>query len=324
MKIGFTTSFPIEPLIAAGHTPLDLNNIFITKESLRYIQKAEHQGYPHSICSWIKGIYGVVLDSDIEAIMGIIQGDCSNTHSLLMTLADIGKDILYFSFPFDHDRAKLSKEIERLESDFGVTRHQTRSIKLDLDRIRRKLVNLDELTWKDGKVSGAENHLWLVSSSDFNGDSEQYEKELDEFLAQASQREPRKRKIKLGFLGVPPIFSDFYEYLESQDVYLVYNEIQRQFAMPGLKEDIIDQYWHYTYPYTINERLKDIKIEVKRRKLDGVISYTQSFCHRQIDNVLIRKYLNIPVLTLEGDQPGRLDPRSRLRIESFLDMIKYS
>ena len=323
MKIGFTTSFPIEPILAAGHQVIDLNNIFITGKNTQLVQKAEKMGYPRNICSWIKGIYSVSIDADFDYVMGIIQGDCSNTHSLLMTLKDQGQKILYFSFPFDHDRIKLAREIELLEEYFGVNRSDTMRVKRELDRIRKKLVELDDLTWQTGKVSGKENHLWLVNASDFGGDHHKFETELDEFLVEAKRRKGQTDKLRLGFLGVPPIFDDLYEYLESEGASVVYNEIQRQFAMPYLKKDIVDQYWYYTYPYSVNERLADIQTEIKRRNLDGVISYTQSFCHRQIDNILIKKYLDIPVLTLEGDQPGVLEARSRLRIESFLDMIKY-
>ena len=323
MRIGFTTSFPIEPILAAGHQVIDLNNIFITGKNTQLVHKAEKMGYPRNICSWIKGIYSVASGADFDYVMGIIQGDCSNTHSLLMTLKDQGQKILYFSFPFDHDKIKLAREIELLEKYFGVSRSDTMKVKRELDRIRKKLVELDDLTWQTGKVSGKENHLWLVNASDFGGDHHKFETELDEFMIEVKQRREQTDKLRLGFLGVPPIFDDFYEYLESEGARVVYNEIQRQFAMPYLKEDIIDQYWYYTYPYSVNERLVDIQTEIKRRNLDGVISYTQSFCHRQIDNILIRKYLDIPVLTLEGDQPGKLEARSRLRIESFLDMIKY-
>ncbi len=323
LKIGFTTSFPIEPLLAAGHQVSDLNNVFINGDSVRAVQKAEKLGYPRNICSWIKGIYGVTINSDYDYIMGIIQGDCSNTHSLLMTLADSGRQILYFSYPFDRDKDKLAMEIAKLEEHFQVSRKDTMRVKVDLDRIRKKLVHLDELTWSEGKVSGEENHLWLVSSSDFNGNSGQYEKELDAFLEEAEQRNSGSKKLRLGYLGVPPIYTDLYQYLETEGASVVFNEIQRQFAMPYLKEDIVDQYWNYTYPYSVQERLTDIKKEIVRRQLDGVISYTQSFCHRQIDNILLRKYVGIPVLTLEGDQPGRLEERSRLRIESFLDMLRF-
>jgi benzoyl-CoA reductase/2-hydroxyglutaryl-CoA dehydratase subunit BcrC/BadD/HgdB len=88
MKIGFTTSFPVEVIFAAGHIPVDLNNIFVTGNAAQFVEQAEFEGYPRNICSWIKGMFGVVLHSNIDAVIGVVEGDCSNTHSLMATLRD--------------------------------------------------------------------------------------------------------------------------------------------------------------------------------------------------------------------------------------------
>ena len=323
MKIGFTTSFPVEVVFAAGHTPIDMNNIFVSGNATDFVEQAEFDGYPRNICSWIKGMYSVALTSGMDAVIGVVEGDCSNTHSLMSTLIDKNIDVISFSFPHNRNRKKLAAEIEKLEQYFNVDHAEILKIKVQLDKIRKKLIYLDELTFKENKVTGLENHLWLVNSSDFNGDPVDFDKRLDEFIQEAENRKPINADFKFGFLGVPPIITDFYDFLLEHKVNVVFNEIQRQFSMPFLENDIVDQYLHYTYPYTIFDRLKDIQKEIKRRKLDAVISYSQSFCHRQIDNILIKKYVDIPVLTIEGDQPGMLDARTKLRIESFLDMLKY-
>ncbi|MDP8202424.1 MAG: 2-hydroxyacyl-CoA dehydratase [Candidatus Tenebribacter burtonii] len=323
MKIGFTTSFPVEVVFAAGHTPIDMNNIFVTGNAAGFVEQAEFDGYPRNICSWIKGMYSVALSSGMDAVIGVVEGDCSNTHSLMSTLVDQNIEVISFSFPYNKDRKKLAAEIEKLEHYFNVKHSDVLEVKVQLDKIRKKLIYLDELTFKENKVTGLENHLWLVNSSDFNGDPEDFEKRLDEFILEAKSTESINTNFRFGFLGVPPIITNLYDFLLENNVNIVFNEIQRQFSMPYLENDIIDQYMRYTYPYSIFDRLKDIQVEMKKRKLDAVISYSQSFCHRQIDNILIKKYVNIPVLTIEGDQPGELDARTKLRIESFLDMLKY-
>jgi len=320
MRIGFTTSFPVEVILAAGHIPVDLNNLFITQKPAEYVDMAEREGFPRTICAWIKGIYAVALEKRVDEVIGIIQGDCSNTHSLLSTLESEHIPIQYFSYTYPKDHDKLSHEIHRLEEVYHVSHKQVMEVKQRLDAIRKKLVQLDELTWKDYKVTGGENHLWLVSSSDFNGDPDQFEKELDEFLKEAEDRKPRTQALRLAYLGVPPIITDLYEYLDSLETQVVFNEVQRQFSMPYLAEDIVDQYLQFTYPYSVQDRLSDITVELKRRNVDAVIGYTQSFCHRQIDHFLMKKYVNIPFMNLEGDQPGILDARTKLRIESFIEI----
>ncbi len=323
MIIGFTTSFPVEIIYAAGHKPVDLNNIFITGNAKKYVEDAEFIGYPRNICSWIKGMYSVVLSSEIDAVIGVVEGDCSNTQSLMATLKDKDIEIIPFSFSYNKNRQELKREITKLEEYFNVPHSKVMEVKMRLDRIRKKLIYLDELTYKENKVTGLENHFWLVNSSDFNGDPDNYENRLDQFVLEAENRESLKFNFRLGYLGVPPIITDLYYFLLENDANVVFNEIQRQFAMPYMEEDLTDQYLKYTYPYTVFDRLEDIKVEIKKRKLDAVISYSQSFCHRQIDNMLLKKYIDIPFLTIEGDQPGDLDARTSLRIESFLDMLRY-
>jgi benzoyl-CoA reductase/2-hydroxyglutaryl-CoA dehydratase subunit BcrC/BadD/HgdB len=323
MKIGFTTTFPMEIIYAAGHIPVDLNNIFVTGDATKFVEIAEFDGYPRNICSWIKGMYSVAKSTDIDAVIGIVEGDCSNTHSLMATLMEEGIEVISFSFPFSRERERIIQEFDKLEAYFHVSHDKVIEVKKRLDKIRKKLIYLDELTYKENKVTGFENHFWLVNSSDFNGDPDKFEKNLDHFLSEAEKREPIKAEYRFALLGVPPIISDLYEYMSEMNCQIVFNEMQRQFSMPYLKEDIYQQYLSYTYPYSIFHRLDDIKIELKKRDVDAVISYSQNFCHLQIDTMIIKNHLDYPILTVEGDQPGPLDARTKLRIESFLDMIRY-
>lgn len=319
-RIGFTTSLPIEVLYAAGHIPIDLNNIFLTLDSSDLVHKAELYGFPRTICSWIKGNFSAALSTELDEVIGIVQGDCSNSNSLLEMIREEGLPVWHFSYPPDRDYRKLDHEIQALESHYGVSRAQSLEAKARLDKIRKKLITLDELTYQDRKVSGKENHLWLVNASDFQGDPDKYERELDEFLYQAVQREALPTRIRLGYLGVPPIFRDIYDSISELGGDVIFNEVQRQFAMPHLKHDIVEQYRVYTYPYSALDRLQDIREQIKQRGLHAIISYTQSFCHLQIDNLLLKKHIRLPFLNLEGDQPEKMDSRTILRLESFFEV----
>jgi benzoyl-CoA reductase/2-hydroxyglutaryl-CoA dehydratase subunit BcrC/BadD/HgdB len=53
----------------------------------------------------------------------------------------------------------------------------------------------------------------------------------------------------------------------------------------------------------------------------GVIHYVQSFCFRQIEDLIVRHELPVPVLTVEGDKPGRVDARTRIRLDAFVEML---
>jgi len=320
LTVGFTTSFPVEVVFAAGHKPIDLNNIFISGNASAAVHQAELKGFPRTICAWIKGNYTAARKAGIDEVIGIVQGDCANSQSLLGILKDESFPIYHFSFPLERDQQSLDDEISRLERHYGVTREDSERVKLRLDKIRRKLLILDELTWQERRVNGQENHYWLVSASDFWGDPDRFEAELDAFLIQAEQRPKRDSHFRLAYLGVPPIYSNLYQTLSKLGADVVFNEVQRQFAMLSLKPDLLSQYLVYTYPYSVFERLEDILPELEKRKVRAVISYTQSFCHMQIDNMILKKKIDLPFLTLEGDQPEEIDSRTLLRLESFMEV----
>lgn len=321
--VGFTTTIPLEVLIAAGRRPVDLNNIFITDpDPQKLIEEAEVEGFPRNICGWIKGLYGVTRRRGIEEIVAVTEGDCSNTKALMEVLSLQGVTTVPFAYPFDRSTETLAHEIDKLARHFGVTRQQCEDVRERLLRLRRKVHEIDRLNWQEDRVSGGESHYYQVCTSDMNGDVDAYEAEVDAFLAEAGRREPFRQGLRLAYIGVPPIFSDLYATLEGMGARVVFNETQRQFSMPYPVDSLVEQYRRYTYPYDIFTRLADIETEIARRRIDGVIHYVQAFCFRQIEDMIVRQRLKSPILTLEGDRPGPLDARTRIRLEGFTEMLK--
>lgn len=321
--VGITTTVPVEVLLAAGVTPVDLNNRFITSgDSSALVARAEMDGYPRNVCGWIKGIYATVLQSGMRRIVAVTQGDCSQTHAMMETLQAQGVEVIPFAYPYDRDPDLLRYQIQRLAAHFGTTWAEAEEMRCRLLPLRRQLARVDELTWREARVSGFENHSLLVSASDFDGDVEGFAKRVANLLDVAATRPPRPARARLALVGVPPIISDLYAVLEELGAHVVFNEVQRQFAMiPQLDCDLLEQYRRYTYPYDVFGRIEDIQREVRRRQVDGVIHYVQTFCFRQIQDLLLKRSLDVPVLTLEGDKPAALDARNRLRLEAFLETI---
>lgn len=322
-KVGITTTVPSEVIFAADAIPLDLNNIFITDDKPNhFVEIAELAGYPRNLCGWIKGIYGTAIEMGIEEIVAVTQGDCSNTHALMETLDLKGLKIIPFAYPYDRDRDMLSLQLDKFIDYMGTNWQKVNKWQERLLPIRQLVWELDRLTWETNQVTGFENHLWQVSTSDFNGDPDKFFLDVQNLLEEVKEREPFKEEVRIGFMGVPPIFTDLYQYIEGLGARVVYNEIQRQFTMPFINVDLVDQYRLYTYPYHAFARIDDLKEEVAKRQLDGLIHYTQSFCFRQIEDLIYREKLNIPILTLEGDRPGPLDARSKMRIDAFIEMLR--
>lgn len=321
-EVGITTTVPVEVILAAGLRPMDLNNRFITHTSREMlVAKAEQRGFPANHCAWVKGIYGAAKELGIREVIGVTRGDCSSTEKLLEVFRLEGVRTVPFEFPADRSVGSMNREIRSLMKHYGVSKSMVDGSRKRLHEIRRKLAALDRMTWRENKVGGGENHIWLVSASDFNGDPEIFGRELSRFMAEAAQRKPFKERIRLAYIGVPAIFDDLYATFEDMGARVVFNEVQRQFAMLNDSGTLSEQYIRYTYPYDINGRVRDIRRELRRRDISAVIHYAQTFCHRQIESIVFKERLGVPVLSLEGDRPGMLDARTRTRIEAFMEML---
>jgi len=323
--IGITTTVPLEVLMAAGYQPVDLNNIFIADpDPGRLVNIAERAGFPLSCCSWIKGIYGVCMDSEIDTVLCVTSGDCSNTIMLMEVLKLRELKVVPFAYPSQPDRQQMEYTLQGLTEILGTTIEAADNVRDELRLGRYLALELDQLTWQQALVSGWENHLWLVSASDFNQDYLRYCHQLGELLVECQQRQPYPPDfIKLAYIGVPSVYGqEFYRYLENNEARVVLNEIQRQFVMPELGNSLSEQYTNYTYPYSIYNRLKDINVEVNRRQVDGIIHYVQSFCHRGIGDIIFRDALDLPILTLEGNDDFFLTNHNKTQLEAFLDMLR--
>jgi benzoyl-CoA reductase/2-hydroxyglutaryl-CoA dehydratase subunit BcrC/BadD/HgdB len=326
-KIGITTTVPVEILMAAGYQPVDLNNVFIADPSPeRLITIAERAGFPLNCCGWIKGIYGACMEQKIDTVLCVTTGDCSNTIMLMEVFKLKGINTIPFAYPDRPDVPKMQQALEELATTLNTNLAAAERVRKELNPCRRLALKLDELTWKQGVASGLENHLWLVAASDFNRDYHNYQRELKELMEKCLKRLPYPADWhRIAYIGVPSVYGqDLYRYLENKGARVVFNEVQRQFAMPHPGSSLAEQYTGYTYPYSIYDRLKDITAEISRRRIDGVIHYVQAFCHRGIGDIIFRESLKPPVLTLEGNDEFFLSHHLKTRVEAFLDMLQRS
>lgn len=324
MKIGITSTIPVEVVYAAGHIPVDLNNVLIQNENIEEkLLSASMYGFPETCCSWIKGIFSVAKErTDIEAIIAVVGGDCSNTNALMEVLQVENKKLIPFSYPHEPVYEDIKIEIEKLIKNLGTNWDEVYRFKKRLDKIRKKVQQIDELTYEENKVTSFENHYWQVSCSDFLGDPGEFEIQIDKFIEEVKTRKPELNKLRLGYLGVPPFVQNLYDEIERIGGRIVFNEIQRQFAMPSFEEDIVAQYQKYTYPYSIFDRIKDIQEQIEARNIKGLIHYTQTFCHRAIQDIVIKKQLNLPILRIESNDNNLVDSKLRTQLEAFIEMIK--
>ena len=324
-RIGFTKTIPVEFILAGGNIPVDLNNIFVCSPNPNsLIDEAQNDGLPRNCCSWIKGLYSVaVKEKAVDEIISVTNGDCSNTHALTDLYSANNIKVYPFAYPYEEKEpyTALKNQMLALGSALNVTFDDVYECCKITDKVRKKLKQIDEMTVQ-GYITGFENHLYLVSSTDFNSDIDKFSKDADELIEKAYKRNIEDKYIRLGCIGVPTINPAMYDFIESKNCKIVFNEVQRQFSIPSENPDYVKRYLEYTYPYGVIDRINDIKQQIKERKIDGLIHYVQSFCYRQIQDILIKKHIDIPVLTIEGDSPGDIDGRTKIRIDSFIEMLE--
>lgn len=322
--LGLSTTMPVEVIFAAGLRPMDLNNIFITSGIAgELVEQAEHEGFPRNSCAWNKGIYAAARRLGLKRFAGVTQGDCSNAHATMEMLQAAGVEIIPFAFPYQPEEpGTLSLSLSRFAGRLGTTLERAEEWKRKLDDVRALAHRIDELCWRDGLITGAEQHLYLISCSDLFGDPQEYRRRAEALIAEARARSPMTQMVRLALIGIPPIVDGLFQFLEARGARVVFNEVPRQFAMPAATRTLAEQYSLYTYPYDIFHRLADIKAQLKLRHVDGVIHYVQSFCFRQVQDAIVRKGLDLPILTLECDRPGPMEMSVETRLEAFLEMLQ--
>lgn len=321
-QYGFTSTIPVEIIYAAGFTPVDINNLFITSDDpAKLVADAKMYGFPDTTCAWICGLYSATIKNKIQNVVTVTGGDCAEAIALMEVLKLKNINLISFDYPHIANKDELSLSITKFSNKINANLDDCEKWKEKLDKIRSKVHKLDSLLWKDNKAWGKEIQLYQLSCSDFEGDPDNFDKKVSSAITEISSRKELSTPLRLGFIGVPPIISNLYEHLESQGARVVYNEVQRQFSLP-YDGNLVEKYTKYTYPYGIYYRLEDIKEAIKERKLDGIIHYVQSFCFRSIEDIVLREKLDIPVLTIQGDIPSHVTPTMEIRIEAFLDMLE--
>lgn len=319
--IGITSTVPVEIIYAAGLIPVDINNLFIASaDPVRLVRAAKMDGFPDTTCGWICGLYGAIMERGIKRVVAVTGGDCAETIALIEVLTMKGVEVTSFAYPASRDGKRLFAEMRGFAKSLGASMREAEKQKKRLDAVRRRIHLLDELLWREGLCAGGEVRLLELSASDFEGDPDSLLARVNEKIAETRSREPLPEFIRLGVAGVPPIITDLYEVLEREGARVVFSEVERQFTLPA-GGGLCESYLRYTYPYGIYARCEDIAREIKRRRIDGLVHYAQAFCFRGIEDIVLRKQLGVPVLTLQGDLPSRVTETMRVRIEAFLDML---
>lgn len=307
-KIGITALVPPELIFACGGEPFDVNNVIPASKK-----------YPKDkLCAWTAIWKEMLVKKEIaiDSLIVVAGGDCHNALVDGQKAAISGIPTHFFFYPFDGDPESLGSQLYRMLDFLGGIKYPGRFKEI------RELKNLGQMVDKkrsNGKIISGEAFRILISFSDLMGDLEKMR------CAITSLKESKiELNNRVALIGVPPIYYDFHDTVHSLDLQIVFDELPYEFIRHGGADiqEIARDYRDYTFARPIDFRINFLQNELEKRKVDGVIHYTQFACHHMLEDEILRSELDYPVLTIQGDLPGNTPQQIKLRLEAFREMLE--
>ena len=254
----------------------------------------------------------------------------------------LGHQGLFF-YPFDGDAGYLKEQLVALE---GFLRGETgeewgpdKRILTDISEAKKTGMELDKAR-SQGNADPESTFNLLISFSDLEGDPAAFRKKVGRLLNGKEIRETpekyggkqQKRRgepqggvdsPRIALIGVPPIYRDFHRTCADAGLHVVFDELPYEFLrLVGRNiDELARSYSTYTFARPVDFRLKFLKRELNKRRIDGIVHYTQFTCHHILEDGLFRQELDWPMLTVQGDLPGGTPAQIRLRLEALGELL---
>jgi len=307
--VGITAMVPPELVYGCGHVPVDLNNAVPTSGAV-----------PRGkLCAWTATWRDALLSgtSHVDRLVVVAGGDCHNALADGQRVALSGIPTHFFFYPFDGDVAYMEGQLRAFEAFLGGMRDQAsvdavariKSLALELDAARVR-----------GDVPGSVAFNHLIALCDMRGDLGAFERSVRDSL---TRRREAKAVGRVALVGVPPIYPDFHEVAEGFGLQLVFDELPWEFARLGGRDigSMARSYADYTFARQLPHRLELLERELRARRVDGIIHYTQYACHHVLEDEVLRSRFDLPMLTVQGDLPRRCPEQEKLRLEAFAELL---
>jgi benzoyl-CoA reductase/2-hydroxyglutaryl-CoA dehydratase subunit BcrC/BadD/HgdB len=307
-KIGITALVPPELIYACGGEVIDVNNVIPGSKK-----------YPkNKLCAWTAIWKEMLIHKEIavDSLIVVAGGDCHNALVDGQKAAMCGLPTHFFFYPFDGDSQYLESQLFKLSDFLGGMRYpekfnEIRALKKFAQEIDKKRIK--------GKIKGTEAFRVLISSSDLLGNLNAFRRSIS-----SVKESDIELNNKVALIGVPPIYYDFHEVTESLGMQIVFDELPYEFSRHSGRDikELAHDYCNYTFARPLEFRLNFLRSELQKRKVDGIIHYTQFACHHMLEDEVIRKELDYPTLTVQGDMPGNTPQQIKLRLEAFREMLE--
>jgi len=307
--LGITALVPPELVYGCGWRPMDLNNIVPQSDlSLRY-----------KLCAWTATWREALQQkrASVDALAVVAGGDCHNALVDGQIAASSGLPTHYFFYPFHGEQGLVRDQLRSLSAFLGEEYDPGRAGEVAELKLEAKALDDSRV---DGKLPSEAAFQLLITASDLSGDLDIFRKELA--LAREAAGDAANVP-RLALLGVPPIYHDFHLAVEDLAMRVVYDELPHEFVRlgGGTLDEMAASYSDYTFAREMGHRLAFLEKELERRKIDGVVHYTQYACHHSLEDEMLRETLSYPTLTIQGDLPGPTPQSVKFRLEAFSELL---
>jgi len=288
----------------------------------------------------------------IDKLAIVAGGDCHNAVVDGEKVAMSGIPTHYFFYPFNGEKERMLEELAGLEEFLGGPEDSV-DAEMTMTRIaglKQKGRQLDDLRMK-GRISPRDAFRMLISFSDLRSDPVGFERLVESAILSAGKTENAsdsqgnarrgaadaavgwaengwvKKETggpRVALIGVPPVYHDFHDVCASLDLEVVFDELPYEFIrLTGRNmKELAESYRNYTFARSISFRLEFLEKELRRRRIDGVIHYTQFACHHVLEDGIFRDHLDLPMVTIQGDLPGKTPQQAVLRLEAFAERLR--
>lgn len=310
MLVGITALVPPEVIYSCGAVPTDLNNFVPFQKT-----------YPkRKLCAWTATWREMLIRRvvDIDMLVVVSGGDCYNSLTDGQYVEMCGFKTHYFSYPWEGSVNYMEKEIEKLANTLGDIKNE--DIIEEIYAVKKMGLELEK---KRHNIRPSDAFSISVSFSDLGGNPGNFRRKIDSVLS----TERNIDGIPVALIGIPPIYSNFHDVAHSIGIKIVYDEMPYEFVRISPKKwsEIPREYVNYTFSRPLKYRIENLKKEIKKRNVKGIIHYTQCSCHHCLEDTIIREKissLGIPMLTVQGDLPGEMPEQIRLRLEAFKERLE--
>lgn len=309
-RVGITALVPPEVIFACGKQPFDVNNVIPSSDK-----------YPkNKLCAW-SAIWREMLiarEIKVNALVVVAGGDCHNALVDGQRVAISGIPTHFFFYPFDGDVEYLVSQLYKLSEFLGNIEYPEKFI--EIEELKRLGRIIDEKRCK-ARIPSNQAFRILISFSDLLGELNNMRKAM-----QSIREEKIEFRCRVALIGVPPIYHDFHDVAQSIGLHVVFDELPYEFIRHHGKniKEVAESYCEYTFARQLDFRIEFLQKELEKRKVEGVIHYTQFACHHTLEDEVLRSELDYPMLTLQGDLPANTPEQIKLRLEAFREVLERS